>query len=345
MNRKIMNKICIYITCKNEKLSHENIKLLNFAVQLAKKMKVKLDIIAISNQQLTSHLFSQYNEIDNIFVFDCKCYMQFNVLIAKEVITNVLKNNKYTLILINNTQIGQELAFNISKSISQIVITDCKKITFNKKQLKIISINQNNNKTLLETDINIDKISCTIATIICDNKTDISKSIKKHNNHKIIELLPNDSLIEDYKKMIITEKIFAHNNKSTNLKESKIIIGIGRGVKNKQNLNKINELANLINANIGATRGAIDIGIANTKQMIGTTGITVNPNIYITFGISGCIHHIVGINKEHCTIISINSDQYAPIFSISDYGIIGKIEDIIPKIIKTIQLKLNAIKE
>ena len=93
------------------------------------------------------------------------------------------------------------------------------------------------------------------------------------------------------------------------------------------------ELANVLGAEVGATRAAVDAGFAEHARQIGQTGVTVRPKLYIACGISGQIQHIAGM-KESAIIISINSDPEAPINSIADYVITGNYEEIVPKLIK-----------
>lgn len=93
------------------------------------------------------------------------------------------------------------------------------------------------------------------------------------------------------------------------------------------------ELAKELHAEVGASRAAVDAGFCEHDRQIGQTGVTVRPKLYIACGISGQIQHIAGM-KESGIIISINSDENAPINNIADYVIIGTIEEVIPKMIK-----------
>jgi len=130
------------------------------------------------------------------------------------------------------------------------------------------------------------------------------------------------------------EIIDRHVEKSkVNLKGSPIIVAGGYGVGSKENFDLLYQLAETLGAEVGASRAAVDAGWADHDRQIGQTGVTVRPKLYIACGISGQIQHIAGM-QESSIIISVNSDPNAPINAIADYVITGKIEDVLPKLIK-----------
>ena len=87
-------------------------------------------------------------------------------------------------------------------------------------------------------------------------------------------------------------------------------------------------MAKKYNAELAASRGLVDVGFAPYEQQVGLTGKTVSPKVYIAAGISGAVHHIVGMQQAG-TVIAINPEKEAPIFEYADFGIVAKIEDII----------------
>lgn len=132
----------------------------------------------------------------------------------------------------------------------------------------------------------------------------------------------------------VVEIIDRHVEKSkVNLKGSPIIVAGGYGVGSKENFELLQQLADTLGAEVGASRAAVDAGWADHDRQIGQTGVTVRPKLYIACGISGQIQHIAGM-QDSSIIISVNSDPNAPINTIADYVITGKIEDVLPKLIK-----------
>ena len=152
-------------------------------------------------------------------------------------------------------------------------------------------------------------------------------------SHKgeVIELDANKYVSD---KDFVVEIIDRHIEKSKiNIKNSPIIVAGGYGVGSKENFQLLHDLANVLGAEVGASRAAVDAGFTEHARQIGQTGVTVRPKLYIACGISGQIQHIAGM-QDSAIIISINNDPNAPINTIADYVITGDIEEVIPKLIK-----------
>jgi electron transfer flavoprotein alpha subunit len=125
---------------------------------------------------------------------------------------------------------------------------------------------------------------------------------------------------------------------SGNLDEADIVIGVGRGLGSKENLRLVNQLAFLLHAAIGGSRGVVDAGWLPHNQQIGLTGRAVSPKIYFALGISGAIQHLVGVRTAK-QIIAINKDREAPIFKVSSFGIVGDLFVVLPMIIKELEAR------
>ena len=132
------------------------------------------------------------------------------------------------------------------------------------------------------------------------------------------------------------EKPFRESKGEVDLSVTPIIVSVGRGIKEAENIAMAEELAKLLGGEIAASRPICDNGWLPLERQIGSSGQTVSPKLYLALGISGAIQHVVGM-KGSRTVVAVNKDESAPIFEIADYGIVADLFDVVPALIEALK--------
>ncbi len=131
-------------------------------------------------------------------------------------------------------------------------------------------------------------------------------------------------------------ELFRESQRAVDLTAAEIIVSVGRGIKEAENIAVVQKLADVLGAELAASRPICDSGWLPMERQVGSSGQTVAPKMYLAVGISGAIQHLVGM-KGSKTIVAINKDPEAPIFEVADYGIVGDLFQVVPALIEEIE--------
>ena len=132
------------------------------------------------------------------------------------------------------------------------------------------------------------------------------------------------------------EAPFRESQRAVDLGAAELIVSVGRGIREQENIDLVRKLADALGAELAASRPICDAGWLPMERQVGSSGQTVAPKMYMAVGISGAIQHLVGM-KGSRTVVAINRDPDAPIFEVADYGIVGDLFQIVPELIRAIQ--------
>ena len=234
-------------------------------------------------------------------------------------INKLIVESNYELILSNSTYICRDLIAFLSVDFKTSPVSNVTNFEISDNNLTVMN-NINGGESEYKTTLNSDYKFLLIRPKSFELEDIVLNENFQSNN------INDDETSLDVFDVIIEEKT------GPQLEDSKIVISAGRGMVESSNLSLIEELANKLNAAIGGTRAIVDAGWMPYSQQVGQTGKTVKPDVYIACGISGATQHQVGM-KDSKYIIAINKDEEAPIFQISDLGIVGDTLTVIPKLI------------
>jgi electron transfer flavoprotein alpha subunit len=134
----------------------------------------------------------------------------------------------------------------------------------------------------------------------------------------------------------MAEPPFREAARAVDLTSADIIVAVGRGIKEKENIPVVEALAQALGAELAASRPICDAGWLPMYRQVGSSGQTVSPKLYVAVGISGAIQHLVGM-KGAKTVVAINKDPDAPIFEVAHYGIVGDLFEVVPALVEEIK--------
>ena len=283
------------------------------------------------------HLIILGNSIDNL-INNCQSLQEISKIlkcdheklenpipeIMAPIISNISKN--YTHILAPASTFGKNLLPRLSALLDITQISDVIEIKNNNTFVR--PIYAGNAISTVETNQKINLLTI--------RPTAFDKCEESGGNASTEEVQFLDS--ETHTKFIGRE---VSKSDRPDLGNARVVVSGGRGMENSDNFKLLYDLADKLNAAVGASRAAVDSGYIGNEYQVGQTGKMVAPELYIAVGISGAIQHLAGM-KDSKVIVAINKDAEAPIFGIADYGLSTDLFQAIPEIIKELDL-LNKI--
>jgi len=321
--------IWIVVEQRKERLERISLELISGGRKLADKLGKKLFAVVLGYPVDELVKTAGHYGVDMVYVCCDDTLALFNVESDAAIIADLIKDYTPSLVLLGATIVGNDLAVRVSAELKIGLVTNCEDIEVDKKGEVVIS------KPVFEGKFS--------ATYQCSTKTQMATLLPR----RWAVAVPDESRkaevlrIEDKSFKPDTVKtrfigLIKAEPQSLDIRMADIIVSGGRGLRSAENFRKLYELAEILGGSVGASRVAVCNGWAPFEIQIGQTGKTVSPKLYIACGISGAMHHQMGI-KDSELILAINKDRNAPIFKITDLGIIGDLQEIIPALIKELR--------
>ncbi|RMD04056.1 electron transfer flavoprotein subunit alpha/FixB family protein [Clostridium autoethanogenum] len=315
--------ILIYVE-QNEGIIHKvSYELINKAKELCKQSNSPLYCLVLGDEGIDVKELN-YCGADKVFYMKDGCFENPEEYLFKENIVKFVKEYKPETILIGATNFGRSLAPRIAAALKIGLTADCTDLKMDEdgKVIQVRPAFSNNIFAHIKS-----KGFPQMATVRYKEFNEAERNEKKDINVSVIE-----PYVRSYDKVSWIQKFKEENFDIT---EAEVVVAAGRGIKKAEDLHMLHKLASLLGGEIGASRALVDTGMIGSTHQIGYSGNRVKPKLYIACGISGAPQHIAGM-KESEVIIAINSDPSAPIFNIADYGYVGDLYEVIPKMIEKI---------
>lgn len=322
--------VWVYGEFRAGKLAPVSLELLGIGRKLADARGVKLSAVLIgaeteeTAQKLIGH------GADIVYRADDPALAYFTDEAYGAVLTKLIQEHKPEVVLAGATAIGRSFIPGVANSLGAGLTADCTQLAIREDDGALL-------QTRPAFGGNI------MATIVCPSSrpqmSTVRPKVMKELDYdaertgEIIDVSLDPSQLES--KVRVLESVISEHD-DVNIQESDILVGGGRGLESEKGFALIRELADSLNGAVAASRAVVDSGWIGYPHQVGQTGKTVAPKLYIACGISGAIQHVAGMQSAD-TIVAINRDADAPIFNVTDFGIVGDLFEVLPKLISTIE--------
>ena len=262
---------------------------------------------------------------DKVLVVDHDLLATYLTEPYTQAITQIIKDQKPSILLIGATTIGRDLGPRVSARNVTGLTADATKLEISDDEAHEFRM------TRPAFGGNL------MATILCKQHRPQMSTVRPGVMQKMPADPSRKGEIVDYKVQFDEQKInrvkiiktVKEEKVITDISQAKILVSGGRGVGTKDGFSKLEALAKELKGEVSSSRAMVDAGVMDQSRQVGQTGKTVRPNLYLACGISGAIQHLAGMEESEL-IIAINKDKFAPIFSVADLGIVGDLHKIVP---------------
>lgn len=311
-------------------------ELLGKAKELAKDLNTDVTAMLLgSGIKGLADKLAEYGA-DKVIVVDDPELKDYRTEPYAHAMASIINEYKPEIVLVGATAIGRDLGPRVSARVKTGLTADCTVLEIGDFPLNPIPGQEQKHNQLLMTRPAFG--GNTIATIACPDNRPQMATVRPGVMQKIepvagakAEIIEfNPGFTPDNKYVEILEIVKEVSN-TVDIMDAKILVSGGRGVGSKENFQILQDLADVIGGTVSCSRAVVDSGWMPKELQVGQTGKTVRPNVYFAIGISGAIQHAAGM-EESDIIIAINKDETAPIFEIADYGVVGDLNKIVPKL-------------
>jgi electron transfer flavoprotein alpha subunit len=322
--------VWVYAEFRRGSLAPVSLELLGIGRKLADSRMVPLSAVLIGSAtddaagQLIGH------GADIVYRADDPALAHFTDEAYGAILTSLIQEHKPEIVLAGATAIGRSFIPGVANILGAGLTADCTQLSIREEDGALL-------QTRPAFGGNI------MATIVCpDSRPQMSTVRPKvmaaldfdgSRQGRVIEVRPTTAQLTT--RVRVLESLVSEQD-DVNIQEADILVAGGRGLDSAQGFALMRALADSLGGGVAATRAAVDAGWIGYPHQVGQTGKTVAPKLYIACGISGAVQHVAGMQSAE-TIVAINRDKDAPIFDVADFGLVGDLFEIVPKLLSRIE--------
>lgn len=258
---------------------------------------------------------------DKIYLADDAGLAQYTTDSYSKVLSELIKENQPSVVLIGCTVLGRDLAARVAQKVATGLMSDCTGMELNDGQLVFV-------RPIYAGKAFVKAVCPELRPVMATIRPNVL-SPGQPQSGRAAEVVHVPVRLEKADLRQVIKEVILQVSTRPELTEANIIVSGGRGMKGPENYKILEELADVLGAAVGASRAAVDSGWIPQSFQVGQTGKTVSPTLYIACGISGSTMHLAGMSSSKC-IVAINKDPEADIFKVADYGIVGDLFEVVP---------------
>ncbi len=348
MNLEEYKGVYVFAQQVDNEISSIAFELLGKAKDLAKDLNTDVTAVLIgSDVKGLADQLAEYGA-DKVIVVDDPELKDYRTEPYAHALASVINKYKPEIMLVGATAIGRDLGPRVSARVATGLTADCTVLEIGDFPLQAVPGQEQLHNQLLMTRPAFG--GNTIATIACPYNRPQMATVRAGVMQKITPIKGAKANVEEFNpgftpdnKYVEILDIVKSVAETVDIMDAKILVSGGRGVGSPENFKILEDLAEVLGGTVSCSRAVVDSGWKPKDLQVGQTGKTVRPNVYFAIGISGAIQHVAGM-EESDIIVAINKDADAPIFDVADYGVVGDLNKIVPKLTEALKAEIAAAK-
>ena len=328
IDKSLWNGITVYVDHVDGEIHPVTYELLGKAKELAEKIDHPVYAIFMGSNVGDKAQELLHYGADKVFVCDKPELQYFKIETYTAVFEEFINRIKPCAILVGATPVGRQLAPRVAARFKTGLTADCTILDMH-KNTDLVQIRPAFGGNIM-AEILTPNSRPQLATV----RYKIMDAPERSADAKgeIVELNVDDSKLANHVEVIgVTKK-----EQESGIENADILVVAGRGIKKREDLQLVQDLADALGGDLACTRPMVEGGWMDAKRQIGLSGRTVRPKLIITCGVSGAIQFVAGMNHSE-NIIAINTDPNASIFKVANYAVVGDLYDVVPKLIEKIK--------